>query len=105
VTNGYLKHIVSEAVKTTVTRMVRDGELYTPDQMVELLSYNSAMTSKMLTIVVHDVFGIGKKRFKEKAQPALLELEAEHDQWCKDVDADYADGKMNELYERIMDDE
>ena len=100
--NTFLKKIEEKSVQRVILSMIDKGQLYTEDQLITMLEHNSLMTSYMLTIAMHHAFGIGKKRFEEKAQPIVQALSNDIDFWTNEVDADYAEGKLKQLYDKIM---
>lgn len=55
-------------------------------------------------VALHEVYGFGPERierFKEAMEAVILE----YGDLMDDVDADYADGKLDERYKQIMGDE
>lgn len=73
----------------------------TANQRAELVHRCLTTVYQASTVALHEEFGFGPeriKRFKEAMEAVILE----YGDLMNDVDADYADGKLEERYKQIM---
>ena len=89
--NGLIQRAVDAEIKRLIARVVEEN-----------LNDNLDCQMKMMTIAVHRGLGVGKKRFREKVNPALAEIERIYHEEKKNVDQVYALSIIDRLYAEIM---
>lgn len=94
---------IDKLVQNQIDRMTSKGQLYTPQMVDKAVNENLDVWTQMMTIAVNRGLGIGKKRFKEKVQPVLDQVQEEYFQNKVTVDQEYALSVIDRLYDEIMD--
>lgn len=94
--------IIQQAVTRTITRMIVQGQLLTPEQADKIALENLKIQTAMMTIAVNQACGIGKMRFERDVQPILDGLYRRWTDDCDTVDREYADERVRREYEDIM---
>lgn len=94
--------MIQKAVDAEIKRLIARGELLLPCVADENLNDNLDCQMKMMTIAVHDGLNIGRKRFKEKVQPAFDAVYQRYMEEKKKVDQEYALSVIDRMYNQIM---
>lgn len=96
--------LILQYAEREIQRRIQRGELILPATAKENLNENLDAWTKMMTIAVNRGLGIGKKRFKEKVQPVLDQVQEDYFQNKVTVDQEYALSVIDRLYDEIMED-
>ena len=94
--------MIMKAAEAEIKRRILRGELLLPEVVEDNLNDNLDVQRMMMTIAVNRGLGIGKKRFNELVNPALLEVEKEYHENKRTVDQEYAIAVVEREYNRIM---
>jgi hypothetical protein len=94
---------IDKLVQNQIDRMIAKGQLYTPKMVDKAVNDNLDAWTQMMTIAVNRGLGVGKKRFKEKVQPVLDQVQEDYFQNKVTVDQEYALSVIDRLYDEIMD--
>lgn len=96
--------LILQYAEREIQRRIAREELILPEVADENLQENLDIWCKMMTIAVNKALGVGKKRFREKVQPVLNQLEDEYFQNKDTADQEYAMSVIERLYNEIMED-
>lgn len=94
--------MILQAAEAEIARRIKRRELILPDVADENLKDNLDLWTKMMTVAVNKGLNVGKKRFREKVQPVLDQLQEEYFENKKTADQMYAMSVIERLYDEIM---
>lgn len=94
---------ITKCAEAEINRRIKRRELILPADAEANLMANLEVWTKMMTIAVNKGCGIGKRRFQERVQPLLDQLQEEYICRRKNDGAEYADSVLDRLYAEIMD--
>ena len=100
VKNAYAKKIAAAKSALKLETQKNDSRLKIEERR-ELIHHLITTVYQASAIALHNDFGFGKDRI-ERFCAALNSTILEYGVWLSDTDVDYADGKLDEAYQKIM---
>ena len=99
--NNYLDKMYVAGAKKAIEQLIKDGELFSSSKVDKIIDDEETILKQMVAIALNNVLGTNKSDIS-KVLGEIDQYIREFNNMGESVDNDYAYGKIEELYNRIM---